>query len=179
MNSAETLIIWFLVGTFAFFMVGLSWTAGSFFDLVKKRDPEETSPEADEHLTAENDEEEEKKQFAQPELDHDKVHRSLIARYDLIEDMMGVAEKNGEDNMIEQVDILKKDYLSLMEEFSLYPFEFEVGDKIALDDRRKILLVDQVDGSNEVSESIAVGFNYLPEDADVAQVVRKAAVKLG
>lgn len=166
MNTAETLIIWFLVGTFAFFMVGLSWTGSWFFDLIRSKNKEtasEGSIERDNFSDEHNG----------------RINRSLIARFDLIEQLLGVAKKDGEENMIDQLKIMRKDFLFMLQEFSLEPYSYNIGDKITIEDRKRIILVDQKDGSNEVSENIAIGFTYQPEETEEPQIVRKAAVKLG
>lgn len=162
MNSAESLIIWFLVGTFAFFAVGFSWVGTSILDLWKKRG-KKMEPIDRSNISEDR---------------NGRINRCLIARFDLIEQLLSVAEEKGDPGMVEQVEILRKDFLFMLTEFSLHPFEFEKGDKITIDDRKRILLVDQASGSNEVTETVNCGFVYQPEGEE-ASIVRKAAIKLG
>lgn len=162
MTQAESLIIWFLVGTLAFFVVGLIWATVAFFEKFHLA-REALAPIDRAGIEGERDA---------------RINRSLIARYDLVDRLVQVAEDKGENNMGEQVSLLRDDFLFMMKEFSLTPFEFNKGHRLTIEDRQKIILVDQKDGSNAVVETVSCGFEYETEDGE-PKVARKAAVKLG
>ncbi|MCB1204461.1 MAG: FHA domain-containing protein [Verrucomicrobiae bacterium] len=118
------------------------------------------------------------------EFSQEEFYRKLIAKLDLIDDLAKRYDNKWlYPKVSEQLGILKRSFLELLEDHSVQPFNLEPGTVISITERRRIKLVPlqngapkQVNGSQSslVVETVRPGYVYKNGAQDV--IIRKAEV---
>lgn len=108
------------------------------------------------------------------------VGNSLIKQIDFVESMLKHAEKKGDGELEKQLQILRNEFLDLLDECAIEAFVFSPGTVIDTEVRNRIQIVGgEVKGDRSVvAETVQRGYLYLHGD-DQTMIVRKAEIMIG
>ncbi|MEM9018787.1 MAG: hypothetical protein AAGC68_17395 [Verrucomicrobiota bacterium] len=109
------------------------------------------------------------------------IGKGIVKRVDFLDAMITSSAKRKEKETVKQLELLRRDFVELLEQCFVEPFEFAPGTPVSAMMRTRIQIVGGKSREGEqtkIAETVRCGFLYTHADEE-EMVLRKAEVTIG